>query len=251
LRKINKDPFMIDAPTPTMPRRRPQSAVRLAAVTTLLAAVLTLAGCGVSALMYNLAPPTIEKEHLLPDRPTLVLVDDPGGELGDPALASQMAAHVYDLLIAQKVLSPQHAVQLAGINELSQEHGKDFKNLPVDEVGRELGAQQVVHVHVQAALWVPQAGMWKPTGSARVKVINVADGRRLFPGEDVIDGVAALPPRSRGIVVTELQPRASTNVEQTEIPAIQKLLANRLARDTARVFYDWQVDRDPGAKFKD
>jgi len=218
----------------------------------LLTSIALSGGCAIGALGYAFVPPTIEPAYVLLDQSTVVLVDDVAGNLGDTQLPLDVAArasvNLTDNLAFKNglVIEPRHVVQL--MQTMSRE---EYLKLPVDEVGRRLGVAQVIHVHIDSAIMIPEAGLWKPTARAKVKVIDVATGKRLFPSDDVTDGAEAGDPRSRGIVITELQPRPATAIEADAVPAIRKVLADRLGRDVARLFHGWTVDRTPGAKFRD
>ncbi len=218
-----------------------------AAAFLLTCTALLLPGCGAAAVLYNIAPPTVPAVHELPDRKIAVLVDDPNGHLGDPALPGKIGATIIAHLQANGVAEKSGYVSLQRVASLQAKHGLKFDTIPIDEVGQDVGAQQVIHVHIEGAALVPNAGLWRPTGQATVKVIDVTAAKRVFPATSGGDR----SPRGRGKVITEMQPRPSTSIEPDDLEGIRQRLAELIGRDTARLFYDYQIDRSPGAKFRD
>ena len=200
--------------------------------------ILAAAGCeGASFITEAVMGRTVKAVYKIEDRPTLVLVDDPRMLLGDRALAMQVASNIGFALEQEKVVTT--IVPLEELMKLQASLGDDFPNTPVSRIGRELGAAQVIHVHIEAIEFGHDPGMLKPVATTQVKLIESEGGKRLFPV--VIEGEAA-PVVALGApgyaVKTELWFRQQE--DERSIPAIRRKLAEHIARDVGRLFHDYK-----------
>ena len=105
---------------------------------TLIAVVILLAGLTVSlggCAIIGFVGGFFEKvpaQYKLPDKPTLVLVDDPNGRFGDGALAMYIANEVGNALATNKAVTdlPDHAklkgLRLPGISTVLDGKGKPY-----------------------------------------------------------------------------------------------------------------------------
>ncbi len=200
--------------------------------------ILAAAGCeGASFLTEAVMGRTEKAKFKIDDRPTLVLVDDPRMLLGDRALAMQVASNIGFALQQEEVVTT--IVPLEDLMKLQATLGDDFPNTPVSRIGRELGAAQVIHVHIESIDFGRDPGMIKPIAVTQVKLIESEGGARLFPV--IVEGEAA-PVVALGApgypVKTELWFRQQE--DERSIPAIRRKLAEHIARDVGRLFHDWK-----------
>jgi hypothetical protein len=200
--------------------------------------ILAVAGCeGASFLTEAVMGRTVKAVYQIEDRPTLVLVDDPRMLLGDRALAMQVASNIGFALEQEEVVTT--IVPLEDLLKLQARLGDDFPNTPVSRIGRELGAAQVIHVHIEKIDFGSDPGVLKPVATTQVKLIEAEGGRRLFPV--VVEGEAA-PVIALGApgypVKTELWYRQQE--DERSIPAIRRKLAEHIARDVARLFHEYK-----------
>jgi hypothetical protein len=145
--------------------------------------MLTSSGCNIigPAAYIIEGPPTIEAQHTLLDVPTLVFIDDRGSVVSPSSLRRVIADKTSENLMVQKVvtttISPQDAMSLTAQLE------RNSKLLSLDEIGRKVGARQVICVKVlqfdDHSGAVPQ-----PVSTCRVHVIDIDQHMRTFPPPD-------------------------------------------------------------------
>ncbi len=217
------------------------SRITTLALLLLLAAVST--GCEAfgymaSALENKKKPPV----YKLPKRATLVLVDDPADELRDPQLlqvvAARAAANLKEAGVVTKVIDPAEVVAL------QKKKGSEFLKMPVDRIGRELGAEQVIHAHIRAASVTGEPGMLRPVASIWVKVIDVNERKRLFPPSAKTAGEPDGPATEGAHVLTvSLRLKTAAGIDPVRaVESMRQTLANRIGAEVARLFYEHDPD---------
>ncbi len=224
--------------TKTLDRRGPMP--RRAVVLLGLVVIGCLGGCEIWGFMASgFDTKTVSPRYDLADRPTLVLVDDPGGRLqlaeAPAVIASRIGFDLQQAGVVSHVVSQQAAVDLAG------QLGDQFARTPVDAVGRALGAAQVIYVYVDDAALIREPGVLRPRAQVRVKVIDAQASRRLFPSGD--DSAAGL---DRGyLVAAELPARTQLDERRVQLPATLRDLADRTGIEVARLFYKHRKEQIP------
>ncbi len=219
---------------------------RLVILVTLCAAT----GCqAVAYVAYVFFPKKTKARHQLADTTTAVLVDDPSHLLGDRTLSVHMANHVGFHLTQQGILSQAHLVPPGHIYELAGRLGDQFARTPVDQVGRQLKASQVIHVYVTSVSHDQEPGLIRPTATLQVKVIDAVEGKRLFPptGPDHTFSGTSHP---HGTVVATMRHRPVDNESPLAVRQVRKLLTERAGLEVARVFFD-HLPRQPGDLLED
>lgn len=213
-----------------------------------------LVGCeGFSFISNVFAPERVKAVHRIENRPTLVLVDDPAVSLGNPALVGLIESRVrFELMRAgavKEVIDPQR------LSAYRITQGQDFARTPVDQVGRDLGAAQVVHVWIaEASVRQESPNLLRAAATARVKVIDAPSGRRLFPAPAPAPGSgtgAQTGVSEPGYPVTvHFDRQVGSDMTQGEAQVLGRELADRLGRDVARLFFDY-TPRQPGQPWDD
>jgi hypothetical protein len=190
-------------------------------------ACLVLAGCQLPGFLgANLLPESKVKAVYTPiDQRTLLLVDDPRHALPSPQFATLIAQAVAQDLQKQNVISEFTAATL--LEDLRQRE-RDFDLWPIDQIGQRLGARQVIYVLIDG--FEPGGRgqeLQRPMASARLKVVDVGTGKRLFPlqGEH---GVTS--------TLTFKQPPLDAHSHGRD-SLIARQLAQRLGLDLAQQFY--------------
>ena len=207
-----------------------------------------LGGCEVAGWAAQAIPKKVKATYVLPDRPTLVMVDDPDRRLRDPSLPRYIATEISNALAQHSAVTKVVAPDT--IDALMIKLGDDFDRSGIDQIGREVGAEQVVHVHVESAKLYPEPGLLQPQAVVQVKVIDVVNRRRLFPTIGRGDGQTAYSLSSRGIRLNvRMLPRGSTDESHAVQTLLMRRLASRIARDSARLFHDF-LPRQPGEPFE-
>jgi len=214
-------------PWPTRRRRR-GPALPSAAV---IGGLLTLAL--LPACFYE----RIDARYDIPEKITLVLVDDPGHVLGEPFLAGQVANQAAFDLVRNKAVPA--TVPFNRLEALRQELGDQFAMTPIDQIGRALGAQQVLHVEITSARMIQEPGVTRPTARINVKVIDVEQRTRLWPTP--LPGVHSAP-RSYSMSSSMFyRYHANPDERGTSRDLIQRF-ASHIGRDVAKLFYDHEPD---------
>lgn len=234
--------------------------LRLVVIASILILPAILAGCQIFGLTTAMKTHKVPAIYPLPQRTTAVLVDDPQTLLGDPGHATIVAANArFFLMDADRKIDVIDPVR---VTTLASAMGKDFARTPVDQIGRELGVDQVVYVFIQdASIGGTEGIMMTPRATVQVKLIDSASGRRLFPimatvprkvdsGADrrgiatdtyAPDKPVAVKPGAaddpRGYVLAvKLPPEQGTNPRHGNFYMLQRRLAEEVGRQVAWVF---------------
>lgn len=213
-----------------------------------LLAMTMLAGCEpVNYVLFAFEDDRIPAQYKLVEKASVVvLVDDPEHHLGSSALPSLVAAWATESL--NKNLKKTTAVAVADVVELSRKVGEDFKNMPVDQVGSEVGATQVIYVLVESAGITGDPGLYRPQAVVRVNVIDVATGSRLFPYTDQINPEATQKQSGQRGVAVEVKLPFTTSDQSPigETAVLMQKLAEKIGVNVAQVFYKHHPDPVPG-----
>lgn len=260
-----------------MRQTRSLGSILLAGVAALLcvATAASLSGCNIFAFAAYAAGglDKVEKQFQLEDKPTLIWVDDPQNLLGSPTLSAVVVANIEFYLKKQDAFGVQEKAKKsdgwfadsktqkpveepllpqAALYEVQSRLGADFEKASIGEIGKLAGAQQVVHVLVTDVVYQASPGYWRPRAVCEVKVLDVIEGKRLFPPQQAFEsGVEGGGPLPGYRVKTELH--ASTGdmgTDQADMLLLQQKLARNIGLDVSRLFYDWAPD-EPGTRFED
>ncbi|MAE60497.1 MAG: hypothetical protein CMJ49_03970 [Planctomycetaceae bacterium] len=174
----------------------------------------------------------------LPDRATAVLIDDPTSALPDSSIQNLLGGRIGQELTEHEAIADLTAPRL--IDELRHNHG-DFNEWPIDKIGMRAGADQVVYVLIERFNLSDEQRTYRPVYSMRVKVVDAASGRRLFPAGDA-GGYR---------VASELffKQELSGGTDSTR-RVVARRLAEHAAVDVAKLFYE-HAEREPGSGFDD
>lgn len=221
---------------------------RCVALLTLLLAVTLLPGCVLGDLFGVIAGKRdIPARHVLDDRPTVILVEDPGDALGSRTLRHVLASDIGHHLVRNEALS-EEPISPRRVAALAAELGADFDRTAIDELGRRLGAEQVIHVLVDSTSLEYAPTVMRPTARAEVKVIDAVEGRRVFPRITGFQGRDAPPPGEP--VVVEMHYQGSTgDPGRGRDSVLRRTLTERLAVDIAQLFYE-HPEPEPGQSLR-
>ncbi len=172
----------------------------------------------------------VQAQFVLSDRPTVIFVDDPKNLLPDRNLRRIIGDKVAQDLMVRKLvtttISSADALAVAG----RESYGR---KMAIDDIGRAVGAEQVVFVDMQAFSLSPEGITPRPSGACHVKVIDVTNRERLFPTEE--GGF----PSSSGYPVQVAMREVSLERYRTTSSRrqIREQLANEIADQITKVFY--------------
>ena len=199
---------------------------------------VAVGGCGmIPFLTQAFVRKKIKAAYLLEDRVTLVMVDDAQLRLGDSAVANRIADRIADDLRDAKVVS--RFVPLQQLNALIVKLGDEYEHTAIDRIGRDLGAEQVVHVNIDSVTMGSDPGMLRPIATVTVKVVDAVAGKRVFPEPRAAEG-----PRGLSLTMRANYRRTDDEIRGDMKMVVQKL-AQQIGRDVAYVFYD-HLPRQPG-----
>ncbi len=196
-------------------------------------------------LAGGVVPEYIQPVYLIQPRTTLVLADDPQNGLGDPALTSVLAQQVEKQLLTAKAVPT--VIEQEQVTRLIRLHGQRFGQMPVDQVGRELGAQQVIHVTVVGSTLGEEPGLIRPAATAMVKVIDVQERRRLFPPSEPSDAMVQREGETAGYPVNvRLRYRTMGREAHSMLPMIRQALAIDLGNKAGQLFFKRKKETQTG-----
>lgn len=217
-------------------RRRRAVSLSPFLVITLSLLPLPHVGCNViGALAYKASgSPTIKAQFPLPpDSKTLVLVENFHNPAALRLESDAVARHLAEEL---KMHAAGPVVEPIDAEALRRERGEAYRKMPVDAIGRALGAGQVVYVDLDE-FEITQALASEMLGGraeARVRVVDEA-GQVLWP----TDSAAGYT------IQVKVDPqRAGHGIDEF---AARRELHARLADRIAKLFYNWKAESADGA----
>ena len=179
----------------------------------------------------------------LPEGRVLVWVEDATRSPYGEAFGRQVAVAAGHFLSMEGRRAETDLVDLAGIDRLRRQRGAAFDTMPLDVIGRQLGADVLIAGTVRTLALDPRMTTARPAARVTVRVIDVATGERLFPRHVRADGGATggRPLTESGHpIVVELPFQLSTGDDDRAPAAQARELADEAGRTLARLFYDWK-----------
>ena len=208
----------------------------VAATVFVLATIGHLAGCAILGYVANNAfPDKVKAAYRLQDRPTVIVADDPSSLLDDHAFLLQVAHQVGEELTHRRALS--QVIPSSRLVKLSTRLGEEFGRLPIDRVGQELGAEQVVHVNIESVA----VSHTRMALQCQVKVIDAVNSIRLFPAPVALrDGPDT---RSMGRISVQIVHATATDVRRGERVMVGRDLGHRVSVEVVRLFVDHELPK--------
>lgn len=214
----------------------------------LLAAMSFLAGCEpINYVLFAFEDDRIPARfELVKDASVVVLVDDPNHLLGDLSLPRLVSAYASDGL--RQNLKKTKVVAIDKVIDIEQKTGEDFANMPVDQIGSEVGAAQVIYVLIESAGISGDPGLYRPQAVVRVNVIDVATGKRLFPAADHAKpaGDTTYSASHGEPVEIKLPYTTSDQSPIGETAVMMRKLSQEIGINVAKLFYRHHPDPVPG-----
>lgn len=198
--------------------------------------LLLNAGCNViGAIAYKASgDPTVPAVFPLPpDKKTLVLVENFHNPAALRLESDAVARHLAEEL---KMHGPGSVVEPAAADALRQSRGDAYRAMPIDAIGRALGAAQVIYVDLDEfeITHALASDMLGGRAEARVRVVDEA-GKVLWPTDSAT---------GHAVAVRVHPQRAAPGSD--ELSARRQLHA-KLADRIAKLFYNWKADSADGA----
>ena len=208
-------------------RLRSGSVARSVAAALLAVAGGAAGGCNIVGPVAAVAqgPPKVDAQYVLADVPTVVFIDDPRNLVNPVTLRKVIADTASQQLMLHEVVTSTIAPQDAAA--IAQRSDRVGDKMSVEDVGRAVGAQQVIYVQMLSFAHTPDGYTPRPVATAQVKVIDVTSGERVFPENG--DG---WPVNAAGAAVNPSV--YSSRVSRTKV---FEALATVLGVEIAKVFY--------------
>lgn len=210
------------------------------AAAALAAAVLlsALASCNIiTPVAYAIeGPGQIDAEYTLPDKKTVVFVDDPRNILPRTALRTAIGDAVSFDLMNRELLTSTVATRDAIAIARTGSGGSADKLMSIEAIGRALDASQVIHIQPEVfdlAGRSDSQGL-RPTAKVVVKVVDIDQQVRVYPSEHTL-------PRGREVTATIREADQSVLRTRAGRTQIEEELARKIASQVGKLFY--QHDR--------
>jgi len=190
--------------------------------------VMFLSGCArLGILFLPDTQPLVRAEFELPAGKTAVIVDDLQVSLKDTTVQARIADRVIDLLDAQWSLRKVEFIPCQRSEGLETEM-PDGRLVSIQQLGRRLDADTIIYVNLtQFDLQSePDTPLIFPAGRARIKVVKVSTGERLWP----------IDLAGRAVRVTGRRQSEALNAKSRE--KWTDTLVEMLAGQIADLFYD-------------
>lgn len=205
-------------------------AASLAFLTAAVLAAACLPACNIigPAAYIVAGPGTIDAQYVPPDVTTVVYIDDRANVVNPTTLRRVIGDRTSVDLMQKKVLtetiSPADALATVSLS--------DHRNqlMPIDEIGRTVGADQVIYVEMLAFQSSPDGATPSPFAVCQVRVIDAVNKKRLFPGEE-----SDLPSVEVRAMLREVDP--SVFRDRTARLKVFNELAEELGGNIAKLFY--------------
>lgn len=208
-------------------------------------ALVCLPGCNIigAAAQVVTPPEKVEAKYVLPDKPTLIVIDDRQGLVNNAAMVRRIASSTRSALEAEQVVTVGFIGQdkLAGYRE---ELGEAYPKTSLAALGTHLGAKQVIHAEITGYQMNIGGNVIRPSIALSVKVFDLDTLQRTFP--------AAADPEtgaSTGALVYPLMsrmPAQDLSGQSATRSIAARELADQAGRDIGRLFFDWRK-QPPGS----
>ncbi len=228
------------------PIRRSSPLHQASSLLFVLSMLLASAGCEVIGLVATtIVPPSVPAAFGIVDRPTLIMVDDRKGLLRDPQLTMLAAAHANETLRVEEAVTT--LISADQLSALASELGDKYSQTSPYEIGRRLGAKQVILVNVFAASISPEPGILKPSANVGIKLFDVDSNERMFPPSPKATGRPD-PPETEGFFMHKVALKVKTaEANPSRIDALaRRKLAEEIGLRVALLF----TEHDP-TKYED
>jgi len=207
--------------------------IRIIISISILVSCSLMSSCNIAAIATYLTSPDPHQDALytLPNVPTVVFVDDRRNVMHPVRLRRVIAEQVTSELLKREILTtmiaPRDAMRVSASND------KYNQPLPVNEIGKSVGASIVIYIEMTAFGLTSDGQTANPRTSCSLRVIDVDDKKRLFPTNDA------------AFSVSESMKHVSANrvTSSAEARGLAEELAVKLGDTIAKVFYDHTTGR--------
>lgn len=184
-------------------------------------------GCNILGFASQaIGPPPVEAQYII-DGPLLILAEDYRDPDASYVESEQLEQYVYYELTTNGV-GP--VIEPGKLSEFRATNSRRLRSMSVADIGRALGANEVLYIHVErGSLQLAQGSeMLKGSASARVKLIESHTAALLWPADT---------PGGRYVSVETPMVREEEGVTETYV---RQGMQRALAAQIARFFYKYK-----------
>lgn len=220
---------------PHPPSFSPRRSAPLCAAAALLSCISGCTLLGIAGEAINGPKPTPAR-YVLPDRVTAVLVDTTDPNLSDPRLPRTVGAVALHHMRFHGAPRAAALVDAAQVARLEARLDSGWATTPIDAIGRQLQADQVVYAQLHTTGLEAHRGDLNGVPALRldVKVIDSHTGDRLWPPPS-----AAATNGHPLIVRANAAQRHRLLTGSASTQAMLQQLADAAGLALAQLFYDW------------
>lgn len=207
---------------------QPKRKLRKIVCSAALAAMALLGGCNIVGYVASAVPQTVDARYEPPKTPMLVLVENrqnPGMAIPE---ADQLTGFIIDDLVTYEVAPLVEQKKLYKLRD----NEKDIDKMTISQIGKAVGAEQVLYVDLQR-LNVGGQEEGIPTHGrleAVVQIVDVKSGKTTFPAM----GQGGWP-------VSFETPMASLGMSRQNPEAVRESLLRTAGTSISRLFHDYTV----------
>jgi hypothetical protein len=208
-------------------------ALRNAVVISALSAIYGCSAAGV-AIDRTVGPTVSAKYVPSKTESMLVLVESYGLSLDSGIEAQHMTIVLNKSLTDQKIAT---MVDPQSLERLRDANPAQYKPLTIADIGRKVGARQVLYVNIWRSEIVKPAGSGQMRGQmeAVVKIVDTATGDTRWPSDAPSDTVQ---------ITTDWTPESAQKTEND----LRAQMADQMAEDISKLFHDYHPDQEPMEK---
>jgi len=181
----------------------------------------------VALVLYKLSPPPKVPAKYVPKKePMLVLVENYENPSVTYVASQQLNAALRADLERNKVAPLVDADKIVELRDLNPEA---FKKMSIPQLGKSVGAKQVLYINLQSLNVEGDGVMARGMAQGQVKIIDVATGQTLWP-TDLVAGYELL-----------LQTPHVRIDERTNEQTVRNQLVTSVSDQVSKLFYKWTV----------
>lgn len=212
--------------------------------------MLLITGCdAIAAISYVVAPrPLHEAVYELPDKKTVIFVEDRDNVAGDPSLARNIAANVEKWLVDEQRLVEGTVVGPEDLESYLASLGDERESVRLSAIAAHFQANQLIYIKIDEFQMAVGAGVYRPQVLTQVKVIDMDSRRRVMPQER--DPETGIQTNLEFYPVLSKLPAINRSAEGQNAQTIAtQQLAMQAGEDIAKLFFDWR-EAEPGEKLE-
>jgi hypothetical protein len=186
-----------------------------------------LTGCtAVGVAAYKIAgPPPVEAKYVPPQESMLVLVENYRDASSTQIDAELLTRYLIEKLRAHNVAP---VVDYDSLETLRMDPARDYHAMKLDQIGKALGAKQVLYIDlVSSEINRPLGGeTFTARGAAQIKVVDATTGQTRWPADNTV-----------GEPVAFQAPALSADQGGNDPMLVRQKLEEGMADQIARLFY--------------